>query len=145
MSGSGTAALPKDEMEDVEKGPSTPERNQGESVVKFSLEFVATMVQTLNLILLTANELHGLRVLLANAFDPKEDGDCLLDTTTIINPLGDEHVSTRRNSIKVFETLFLCWCHSPVATFSLCLLARAYGVAFALVLKFSELEVTVGK
>eukprot|EP00957_Ditylum_brightwellii_P068367 5190007-Ditylum_brightwellii.AAC.1 len=34
----------------------------------FTLEFIGTMVQTLNLILLTAAELHGLRVLLAKSF-----------------------------------------------------------------------------
>ncbi|KAL7543189.1 hypothetical protein ACHAXR_012907, partial [Thalassiosira sp. AJA248-18] len=114
---------------------------EGEKVdtVKFSVEFVSTMVQTLNLILLTANELHGLRVLLGNAFELK---DSSYQDITIANP-GDEHSDTR-NSVQVFESLFRCWCHSPVATFSLCLLARAYGVAFALVQKFSELEVTVG-
>lgn len=106
------------------------------SAVTFSVEFVSTMVQTLNLILLTANELHGLRVLLANAFEL--NGRHYKD-----NVPSDERPGTR-NSVHVFESIFRCWCHSPVATFSLCLLARAYGVAFALVQKFSELEVTVG-
>jgi len=110
------------------------------TTVKFTVEFVSTMVQTLNLILLTANELHGLRVLLANTFRLK-DHDFNMKITT--NSPGDEHNGTR-NSEQVYESLFRCWCHSPVATFSLCLLARAYGVAFALVQKFSELEVTVG-
>ena len=96
------------------------------------------MVQTLSLILLTASELHGLRVLLANAFELKEERDYSKETSP-----GDEHLGTR-NSVQVFESLFLCWSHSPVSTFSLCLLARAYGVAFALVQRFSELEVSVG-
>ena len=137
----GTVARKEDTVvtEDVEKGPSVAEFEK-EDTVKFSIEFVSTMVQTLNLILLTANELHGLRVLLANAFELR-DRD--FKDITITSP-GDEHSGTR-NSVQVFETLFRCWCHSPVATFSLCLLARAYGVAFALVQKFSELEVTVGK
>ncbi|KAL7550836.1 hypothetical protein ACHAWF_017820 [Thalassiosira exigua] len=132
---------PKEETfvtEDVEKGPSTADSDKDDAV-KFSVEFVSTMVQTLNLILLTANELHGLRVLLANAFELK-DGDS--KDAALTSP-GDEHCGTR-NSVQVFESLFRCWCHSPVATFSLCLLARAYAVAFALVQKFSELEVTVG-
>ncbi|EED96467.1 predicted protein, partial [Thalassiosira pseudonana CCMP1335] len=105
----------------------------------YSIEFVSTMVQTLNLILLTASELHGLRMLLAKAFDTR-DSDA--EEINMSSP-GDEHSGTR-NGVQVFESLFRCWCHSPVATFSLCLLARAYGVAFALVQKFSELEVSVG-
>ena len=44
----------------------------------------------------------------------------------------------------VFTTLFQAWCHNPVATFSLCLLAAAYPLASALVSKFAEVEITVG-
>lgn len=109
--------------DDSANGPSADEGKAEEPVV-FSLEFVSTMVQTLNLILLTASELHGLRVLLAKAFD---------QSTTVDRKVDD-----------LFDTLFKCWCHSPVATFSLCLLARAYEVAFELVQKFSELDVSVG-
>ena len=118
--------------ESVEKGPS---KDQVSSVdrISFSVEFVSTMVQTLNLILLTANELHGLRFLLSNA--GRESGDY---TSAGRRTKTDDPA-------RVFETLFRCWCHSPVATFSLCLLARAYGIAFALVKKFSEIDVTVGK
>ena len=126
--------------EQVEKGPSSDFEKDEPPSVKFSIEFVSTMVQTLNLILLTANELHGLRVLLANAFE-LNDRDYNMG---IASSPGDE-ISGTQNSVQVFESLFRCWCHSPVATFSLCLLARAYGVAFALVQRFSELEVTVGK
>jgi vacuole morphology and inheritance protein 14 len=124
--------------EDIENGPSCADGDTGDTPVKFSMEFISTIVQTLNLILLTANELHGLRVLLANAFEFK-DRDFKDDTIDI----PADKYSTKY--VKVFETLFRCWCHSPVATFSLCLLARTYEVAFALVQKFSELEVTVGK
>ena len=125
----------------MEKGPSSDSKEEEPPPVKFSIEFVSTMVQTLNLILLTANELHGLRVLLANAFELNDRGHDMGITSA--GP-GDENSGTQ-NSVQVFESLFRCWCHSPVATFSLCLLARAYGVAFALVQRFSELEVTVGK
>lgn len=107
--------------DDSENGPSADE---GKAEVYFSLEFVSTMVQTLNLILLTASELHGLRVLLSKAFDRS-------------NAPEDENED-------LFGTLFRCWCHSPVSTFSFCLLARAYDVAFDLVQKFSELDVSVG-
>lgn len=118
-----------------------PRQQDDPPAVQFSVEFVSTMVQTLNLILLTANELHSLRVLLANTFELR-DRDYKADIA-IVSPGGDHNEA--RNSVHLFESLFRCWCHSPVATFSLCLLARAYGVAFALVQKFSELEVTVGE
>jgi vacuole morphology and inheritance protein 14 len=114
----------------------------------FTLEFVATMVQTLNLILLTASELHNLRQLLEESFSrntPVDDNQS--------SSLTSRAPSNRRNSGKyyaknegarVFASLFHCWSNNPVSTFSLCLLARAYDLAFALVKKFSELEITVG-
>jgi len=90
---------------------------------EFSLAFKSTMIQTLNLILLTAPELHELRALLKRSFEPGA---------------SDE-------DRQVFVCLFNCWCHNPVATFALCLLAQAYDVSYALIKKFTnELEVTVG-
>ena len=118
--------------DESEHGPSADEGKVEDPPIVFSLEFVSTLVQTLNLILLTASELHGLRVLLAQAFD---------------RSTPDENKVTKKkdgNANDLFDTLFKCWCHSPVATFSFCLLARAYEVAFDLVQKFSELDVSVG-
>jgi vacuole morphology and inheritance protein 14 len=89
---------------------------------KPDLEFVSLMVQTLNLILLTAPELSPLRRGLKDCF--REDAD----------PLDKQ----------VFATLFRCWSHNPVATFSLCLLAQAYDLSACLILKFAEVDVTVG-
>jgi vacuole morphology and inheritance protein 14 len=95
-----------------------------ETQVELNMQFTGTMVQTLNLILLTASELHDLRSSLARSFEKGND-----DT----------------ESANVCATLFRCWCHNPVATFSLCLLARAYDLSFALVKRFSLMEnVTVG-
>ena len=129
-----------DITDDIEKGPSvTDPLSKYDDTANYSVEFVSTMVQTLNLILLTASELHGLRVLLSKAFETK---DSEFEELTITNP-HDEQSGTR-TGVQVFVSLFRCWCHSPVATFSLCLLGRAYSVAFALVKKFSEMEVTVG-
>ena len=86
-----------------------------------TLQFISTMVQTLNLILLTASELHDLRSTLSGVF------------------------AGATEDVPVFSTLFLCWCHNPVATYSLCLLARAYDLSFALVQRFSEMEdISVG-
>jgi Domain of unknown function (DUF3434)./HEAT repeat. len=115
----------------------------------FTLEFVATMVQTLNLILLTASELHKLRQLLQESFST----DAPIDDYHVSSPTVSRTSSHRRNGGKyyaknegarVFASLFHCWSNNPVSTFSLCLLARAYDLAFALVKKFAELEITVG-
>ena len=114
----------------------------------FTLEFVATMVQTLNLILLTASELNNLRQLLEESFT----GD--VSDVASISSTGSRGSPSRRTGkyvyhaknegARVFAALFHCWSNNPVSTFSLCLLARAYDLAFALVKKFSKLEVTVG-
>lgn len=80
------------------------------------------MVQTLNLILLTAPELSPLRTSLKNCFQP----------------------SATDADRQVFITLFSCWSHNPVATFSLCLLAQAYDLSSCLVFKFADVDVTVG-
>jgi vacuole morphology and inheritance protein 14 len=91
-----------------------------------TLEFISTMVQTLNLILLTASELHELRTTLAGSFQRQW------------RSRGDE-------AGQIFANIFHCWCHNPVATFSLCLLAQAYDLSFALVKRFAEMEdVSVG-
>ena len=79
------------------------------------------MVQTLNLILLTALELSGLRQTLKTSFQPSATSD----------------------DRAVFNALFNCWSHNPVATLSLCLLAQAYDLASALVQKFAEVDITV--
>jgi len=86
------------------------------------LEFASIMVQTLNLILLTALELGELRHVLKTSFQP----------------------TASRDDRDVFTALFNCWCHNPVATLSLCLLAQAYDLASVLVQRFAEVEITVG-
>jgi vacuole morphology and inheritance protein 14 len=91
---------------------------------KADIDFISTMVQTLNLILLTAPELASLRNTLKNCFQ--------------------QNKPTRDNDIQVFLSLIKCWNHNPVATFSLCLLAQAYDLSAALIQKFSEIEITVG-
>jgi vacuole morphology and inheritance protein 14 len=118
------------------------ERNQNENEDPSStLQFISTMVQTLNLILLTASELDDLRSILANSFEDNNAGvanghNRSLSTTSSIESEEDGNV---------FATLFHCWCHNPVSTFSLCLLAKAYDLSFALVKRFSDMEdITVG-
>eukprot|EP01083_Nonionella_stella_P222411 793685_1 len=113
----------------------------------FTLEFVATMVQTLNLILLTASELNNLRQLLETSFAEGQASENE-PSTSVVTPSSPRRNNGRYHAnnegARVFASLFHCWCNNPVSTFSLCLLGRAYDLAFSLVKKFSELEVTVG-
>ena len=119
------------------------ERKPDGSAADFTtLEFVSTMVQTLNLILLTASELHDLRGILSRSFVPLPDIDARANETSASIR---KKVVLAEDNLKVFVILYRCWCHSPVASFSLCLLAQAYDLSFALVKRFSEMEdVSVG-
>ncbi|KAI9207645.1 putative vacuole-associated enzyme activator complex component [Polychytrium aggregatum] len=81
------------------------------------LDFASTMVQNLNIILITTPELSDLRKRIRN-----------LDT---------------RDGLLLFVALYRSWSHNPVATFSLCLLAQAYEHAANLLQVFAELEITV--
>ncbi|KAK6185081.1 hypothetical protein SNE40_007399 [Patella caerulea] len=81
------------------------------------VNFCCTMVQTLNTILLTSTELFDLRSLLK---DLKNQESCSL-----------------------FVCLYKCWCHSPIATMSLCYLSQNYHHASKLLHTFGDLEITV--
>ena len=87
------------------------------------LEFVELMVQMLNLILLTADELEPMRSKLKGA---------LTKTTA------------EKESAKLFETVFNAWCHSPVSALSLCFLAQSYDLASVMIVNFGDAEITVG-
>lgn len=80
------------------------------------LQFTGIMVQALNLILLTATETADLRALLKH---------------------------TAGSGSALFQALFSSWCHSAVATVSLCLLAQAYSQASRVVCSFGELTISV--
>lgn len=64
-------------------------------------EFAGTMVQTLNLIMLTAVEFYDVRLHLKNIASDKDSRD-------------------------LFVTLYRSWVHSPASLLSLCLLCQAY-------------------
>ncbi|TPX37550.1 hypothetical protein SmJEL517_g00611 [Synchytrium microbalum] len=81
------------------------------------LDFASTMVQSLNIILITAPELIDLRRRLKN-LDHK-DGSAL------------------------FTALYRSWAHNAVATFALCLLSGCYDHAYTLISSFADLEITV--
>jgi vacuole morphology and inheritance protein 14 len=91
------------------------------------LEFASIMVQNLNIILITSSELADLRKRLKN-----------LDTRVSYlrhNLRFQRLVYVKKNFFtmvlfqdgqQLFTVLYRSWCHSAVATFSLCLLAQAY-------------------
>ncbi|XP_002984143.2 protein VAC14 homolog [Selaginella moellendorffii] len=82
------------------------------------LEFATVMVQALNLILLTASELADLRALLKESLTNSQGKD-------------------------LFVALYSSWCHSPMATVSLCLLAQAYHHASAVIQSLGESDINV--
>ena len=82
-------------------------------------QFSAVMVQALNLILLTAVETSELRASLKRSAAAGEGGAAL------------------------FLALLPSWCHSAVATVSLCLLAQAYSQACRVVCSLGDVETTV--
>ncbi|KFK33392.1 hypothetical protein AALP_AA5G006900 [Arabis alpina] len=83
-----------------------------------NLDFASTMVQALNLILLTSPELSKLRSLLKGS---------------LVNREGKE----------LFVALYASWCHSPMAIISLCLLAQAYQHASVVIQSLVEEDVNV--
>ncbi|KZT05649.1 ARM repeat-containing protein [Laetiporus sulphureus 93-53] len=82
------------------------------------LEFASSMVQKLNMILITSPELADFRRRL-KSLETRQDGQAL------------------------FTTLYRSWCHNAVAVFSLCLLAQAYEHASNLLYILADLEITV--
>lgn len=83
-----------------------------------SLNFISTMIRTLNSILLASPELFELRTSLKDIQN---------------NPKGSQ----------LFICLYKSWAHCPVSTLALCLLGRAYLHVAQLVSIFSEIEITV--
>ncbi|TXG57046.1 hypothetical protein EZV62_018359 [Acer yangbiense] len=87
---------------------------EGES----DLDFACTMVQALNLILLTSSELSELRDLLKQS---------------LVIPAGKD----------LFVSLYASWCHSPMAIISLCLLAQTYQHASTVIQSMVEEDINV--
>ncbi|RCK63316.1 Vacuole morphology and inheritance protein 14 [Candida viswanathii] len=82
------------------------------------LDFLNTMIVTLNNILLTSQELLPFRKKLKN-----------LD-------------STKLEDWQLFASLFQSWCHNAPSAISLCLLTSNYELSFLIIKNLSELEVT---
>ncbi|XP_065041682.1 protein VAC14 homolog [Musa acuminata AAA Group] len=81
------------------------------------LDFASNMVQALNFTLLTSSELVELRILLKQSL-------------------------VESSSMDLFVSLYSPWCHSPVATISLCLLAQAYNHASSVIQLLEEEDIT---
>ena len=84
---------------------------------ELDLDFATSMVENLNIILLTSSQLFKLRTSLKELATPE--------------------------SRQLFSKLYRCWCHSPVAVLSLCLLSQTYDHACDLIACFPDLEITV--
>eukprot|EP00301_Raphidiophrys_heterophryoidea_P021682 c6035_g1_i1.p1 GENE.c6035_g1_i1~~c6035_g1_i1.p1 ORF type:complete len:653 (+),score=210.75 c6035_g1_i1:40-1959(+) len=80
------------------------------------LHFKSLFVKHLNLILLTSNELEGLRDRL-------------------------KHCRVDQGGREFFLALYTSWCHNAIATLSLCLLAQAYDLAAELIVVLSEMRI----
>jgi vacuole morphology and inheritance protein 14 len=106
--------------------------------------FASLMVSELNLILLTAHELMPLRDELKRAFATGAGGEGGGGGGSGSGKKGDKGGGGHSSERQTFNALFETWCHNPVATFSLCLLAQAYDVSSCLVKRFAFVDVTVG-
>jgi vacuole morphology and inheritance protein 14 len=82
------------------------------------LNFAATMIEILNLILVTSAELAELRVILRQA---------------PVNSSGKE----------LFSSLYPSWCHCPIATITLCFLAQAYRLASRVIQSLEEEDINI--
>eukprot|EP00850_Spirogloea_muscicola_P012096 SM000077S21570 [mRNA] locus=s77:213707:218984:- [translate_table: standard] len=82
------------------------------------LEFATIMVQALNLILFTAPEMTDLRLMLKQS---------------LLTPEGQD----------LFNALYASWCHSPMATVNLCLLAQAYELSSTVISNMGEADIDV--
>ena len=109
-------------------------------------DYISIFIQTLNLILLTASELLPLRCILQESHN--SDLSTTLPpppTTTITNSTDTTTENTNNMSnYDIFIILYKAWIYNPTATISICLLSQAYILSSALVLKFAEIEITVG-
>lgn len=84
------------------------------------LEFASSIIQKLNLILITSPELADFRRRLKSL--EVRVGDSVVKTPATMVLM----TPTQQDGQALFTGLYRSWCHNAVATFSLCLLAQAY-------------------
>ena len=108
------------------------------------LSFASVMIQTLNHILLTSDELLELRRLLQRSFEASSSSRSKISTRKSFSVFEQSPSSHDSEAFAVFKTLYASWSHNPVATLCLCLLAQAYALASELVRQFADVEITIG-
>jgi len=102
--------------------------------------FASVIVQMLNIILLTANELDPLRAKLKRC----QGVTPMAESSTGGNNTKNVSKADQDESRSLFTTLFNSWCHSPVSALSLCFLAQAYDLASVLITNFGMADISVG-
>jgi len=96
-------------------------------------DFVSLMVQTLNLILLTSQELVTLRNKLKHCPTPNQ-----------ADPAASSLPSSSSSSgLDLFQCLYSSWVVNPIATFSLCLLTQCFTLSSSLILRVAKVELSV--
>ncbi|KAF1743864.1 hypothetical protein MXB_325, partial [Myxobolus squamalis] len=78
---------------------------------------ISTIVHTLNIIMLTAEETRDLRLFLVK--------------------------SGEKEKIVIFTTIYKCWAHNPVSALSLCLISGRYQLSYDIVEEFQQIEPSV--
>ena len=111
----------------------------------FTLEFVATMIQTLNLILLTASELHNLRQLLESSFTGEnndQDEHSYVERPLSAGSTGSTESITQvaNEGAQVFAALFRCWCNKPAPAWAKARRPSRWSIARACPMRTSRLK-----
>jgi len=86
------------------------------------LKFVGQMVQKLDFILLTDEDLIEVRKTLKNISIDRENSE---------------------NNTKLFESFFRTWSYNSISTLTLCLLSQQYELAYKIICYFAEVEIDV--
>jgi len=86
------------------------------------LKFVSQMVQKLDFILLTDEDLIEVRKTLKNISIDRENSE---------------------NNTKLFESFFRTWSYNSISTLTLCLLSQQYELAYKIICYFAEVEIDV--
>jgi len=85
-------------------------------------KFVSQIVQKLDFILLTDEELYEVRKTLKDISTDKENLE---------------------QNVKLFESFFRTWSYNSVSTITLCLLSQQYELAYRIICYFAEIEIDV--
>ena len=138
--GGGDDAPARTSGTSLEDKPASPE----------DAAFASLFVHALNVILLTASELHETRQTLRRAWVPSSSSSSS-SSLQLPSPKGPgKTLAAKATNVPVlddldtFHVIFKAWCHNPIAALSLCFLSGAHALAGRLVDVLGEAELTVG-